>query len=118
MIAGHPFKGGFVMSTGYLQHPDMKKFGLNDSTLFVPPRPSAWAAMMGVGATAAAATQTPSFAEFFSSYFGGRRYNVSDGKCNTMMEGMKKCYENHASKDPVNTCQYYIQGFERMACGN
>merc|ERR1712166_1294235 len=27
------------MSTGYLTHPDMKRFEINDSTVFVPPRP-------------------------------------------------------------------------------
>merc|ERR1740130_857707 len=41
MICGHPFKGGSVFSTGYLQHPDMKRFGINDSTFFQPPRPTA-----------------------------------------------------------------------------
>ena len=39
MVIGHPFKGGMPMSTGYLTHPDMKRFELNDSTVFVPPRP-------------------------------------------------------------------------------
>ena len=117
MIAGHPFKGGFTMSTGFLQHPDMKRFGLNDSTFFIPPRPSAWASMMGVGAMGTVASGIPSFDDFFSTYFAGRSFNVTEPKCNTMLEGMKKCYENHAEKNPVNTCQYYIQGFERFACG-
>ena len=39
MVVGHPFKGGMPMSTGYLTHPDMKRFEINDSTVFVPPRP-------------------------------------------------------------------------------
>ena len=67
MICGHPFKGGSVFSTGYLQHPDMKRFGINDSTFFQPPRPTAWANALGV-ATASAAT-FPSFGEFFGAYF-------------------------------------------------
>ena len=113
MIVGGPFKGGMPMSTGYLQHPDMKRFGLSDSTLFVPPNPMVWAAVMGMSTPVAS---TPAFGDFFASYFGGRSFSVNNPKCNVMLEGMKKCYENHATKDPVATCQYYIQGFERFAC--
>ena len=106
-----------MQSTGYLQHPDMKRFALSDSTFFCPPRPGAWASMMGL--TSVAATSTiPSFSDFFATYFAGKSFNVAEPKCNTMMEGMKRCYENHADKAPVETCQYYIQGFERMACAN
>ena len=117
MIVGHPFKGGYVMSTGYLQHPDMKRFNLDDSTLFVPPRPSVWANALAMGNLAGAATQVPSFGDFFATYFAGRSFNVSDQKCSTMLEGMKRCYENHTKSDPREQCQYYIQGFERFACG-
>ena len=67
MIAGHPFKGGAVFSTGYLAHPDMKRFGISDSTLFTPPRPGAWANALGLGAATAASF--PSFGEFFGAYF-------------------------------------------------
>jgi len=42
---------------------------------------------------------------------------VTENRCSAMLEGMKKCYENHATKDPVNSCSYYIQGFERFSCG-
>ena len=56
MIVGHPFKGGYPMSTGYLQHPDMKRFGINDSTVFVPPRPTAFASALNMGMAAMAAT--------------------------------------------------------------
>ena len=106
------------MSTGFLEHPDMKRFNLCDSTLFAPPRPNAWAnafpnCTFGLGA----APQIPAFGDFFATYFAGRSFNVAEPKCTQMMEGMKRCYENHADKDPVDTCQYYIQGFERMACG-
>merc|ERR1712022_85424 len=33
-IIGHEFKGGMYLSTGYLAHPDMKRFALDDATLF------------------------------------------------------------------------------------
>ena len=111
MIVGHPFKGGMPYSTGYLQHPDMKRFSLNDSTLFVPPNPLVWASALAVAGNA---SQNQSFGDFFYSYFGGRSYS-SNPKANTMLEGMKRCWENHASKDPQAACQYYIQGFERLA---
>ena len=39
MIPGHPFKGGCVMSTGQLLHPDVKRFGLTTPILFKPPTP-------------------------------------------------------------------------------
>merc|ERR1711934_968740 len=67
MIVGHPFKGANVMSTGQLEHPDMKRFALADSSLFVPPRPDAWGNTLGQ-----ATTSVPSFADFFGSYFGSR----------------------------------------------
>ena len=113
MIAGHPFKGGRFVSTGYLQHPDMKKFGISDSSLFVPPNPAAWATF---GAAAASASAVPSFGDFFSTYFAGKSFNVYEPKCHKMLEGMKRCFENN-SENPTDTCQFYIQGFERMACG-
>ena len=50
MVAGHPFKGGAFASVGMLMHPDMKFFGLNDSALFVPPRPDVFATALGIGA--------------------------------------------------------------------
>ena len=114
MVVGHPFKGGMMLSTGYLAHPDAKRFGMNDSTLLVPPRPNAWAT---TGTEAPAAPQIPSFGDFFATYFAGRSFDVSNQRCSTMLEGMKRCYENHSSESPVDSCQYYIQGFERFACG-
>ena len=111
MIPGHPFKGGLALSSGFLAHPDMKRFELNDATLFVPPRPNAWAQSLVAGM---AAPQVPTFGDFFASYFAGRSFNVVNPKCTSMMEGMKKCYENN--EDPVTQCQYYIQGFERLSC--
>merc|ERR1712080_634067 len=49
-VVGHPFKGGAFVSTGFLAHPDMKFFALNDSALFVPPTPTALASAEGIGA--------------------------------------------------------------------
>ena len=106
MITGHPFKGGMPYSTGYLQHPDMKRFGINDCTLFVPPNPAAFVSIMGIGA-GVEQTQVPAFGDFFATYFAGKSYNVSDSKSNAMMEGMKKCFENN-KEEPVEQCQYYI----------
>ena len=116
MVMGHPFKGGAFVPFGMLLHPDMKFFGLNDSALFVPPRPEAVASAAGIGAGVQKPSY-PEFGDFFASYFSGRSFNVAEGRCSTMLEGMKRCYENHATKDPVNSCNYYIQGFERFACG-
>ena len=118
MVVGHPFKGGYPQSTGYLAHPDMKRFALNDSTLFVPPRPDVAITALTLGLAGQAASSRVGFGDFFANYFAGRSFNVSEPKCNTMMEGMKRCYENHADADPVGSCAYYIQGFERMACGS
>ena len=115
MVAGHPFKGGMYLSTGYLMHPDMKRFEINDSTLFLPPNPFAWATAAGMGAMAPKAEGVPSFGDFFATYFAGKSYSCHEAKCNTMLEGLKKCWENHASKNPQEQCAYYIQGFERVA---
>lgn len=113
MIPGHPFKGGYMASAGFLAHPDMKRFELNDPTFFFPPRPDAFAQSLAAGLVAA---QAPTFGDFFGTYFAGRSFNVTNPKCSSMLEGMKKCYENNG-EDPVSQCQYYIQGFERLACG-
>ena len=111
MVVGHPFKGGMPMSTGQLEHPDMKRFEINDSTAFVPPRPD-----VANGATFTAAP-APTYFDFFSTYFAGRSLNSSDPKCNTFMMGMKACFENNANSDPVNSCAFYINSVDRLACG-
>ena len=67
MIPGHGFKGALMMSTGYLMHPDMKRFGINDSTLFVPPNPFVHAQAAGLGAGAPKAPEVPYFGDFFYS---------------------------------------------------
>ena len=69
MIAGHPFKGGVVMSTGQLEHPDLKRFELNDATAFLPPRPSAWAQNL---VSSFATAPKPAFGDYFATYFAGR----------------------------------------------
>ena len=116
-VAGHPFKGGYRFSTGFLQHPDLKRFKIGDVTFYVPPRPDVHATAAGVGAAAATAGAIPSFGDFFATYFGGRNYTVSEPACSKMMEGMKRCWENHSESNPVEACQYYIGGFSRLACG-
>merc|ERR1711998_676128 len=66
MVAGHPFKGALAMSAGYLTHPDMKRFGINDSTLFVPPNPAVYACVANM-AGAQEDGGVPSFQQFFAS---------------------------------------------------
>ena len=101
MIVGHPFKGGHVASIGFLQHPDMRRFGLNDASLYAPPRPDAWAQALLV---THAVGGIPSFGDFFATYFGGRSFSVSEPNASKALEGLKKCYENHSSSDPVSAC--------------
>lgn len=110
MIVGHPFKGGNIMSTGQLDHPDMKRFALADSSLFVPPRLDAWGNTLGQ----AQPTQVPSFQDFFASYFGATSCNISSTKCENMLSGLKRCYENNG-ENAMDACQYYIQGVERLS---
>ena len=111
-VAGHPFKGMNNLSSGQLLHPDMKRFQITTPFLFAPPNP---AKVMGATAGAVAC---PSFGSFFSAYFGGSTYKMSDSKCGKMLENMKKCYETSSSRseDPSASCAYYIDGFKRMAC--
>lgn len=92
----------------------MKRFGIADTTLYHPPRPTAWANNMVAGFAAAAVV--PSFGDFFATYFAGKSFNVSEPKCSAMLEGMKRCYENH-TQTPEESCAYYVQGFERFSCG-
>ena len=95
-------------------HPEMKKFQIMTPVLFAPPNPDK---TVGSGAINCG-FGTPSFAQFFTAYFGGATYNLGDAKCGKMLEGMKRCYENNSSSgaDPVGQCTYYIDGFRRMAC--
>jgi hypothetical protein len=36
MVAGHPFKGSWVLSQGQLLHPDLKRFALSSAVFFKP----------------------------------------------------------------------------------
>ena len=103
------------MSTAYLNHPDLKRFMLNDATFYRPPRPDAWAQGLIAGA---AATQMPAFSDFFATYFGGRSFNVAEPKCTGMLENLKRCFENNSDGNPEEQCAYYVNGFERLACAN
>lgn len=38
-VPGHPFKGAHILSTGQLEHPDMKRFEINTSVYFKPVAP-------------------------------------------------------------------------------
>merc|ERR1712100_530457 len=89
-VAGHPFKGGDIKSTGMLLNPEVAKFAISTPLLFVPPNP------MKVVDYQAPAAATPSFSDFFAAYFG-TSFNMSSDKGGKMLEGMKKCYENHPS---------------------
>lgn len=113
-MTGHPFKGNMSYSIGQLAHPDMKRFQINTPFLFAPPNPTK---VMGA---AAGAASIPSFGSFFSAYFGGSTYQLSDSRCGKMLENMKKCYEGSTarSEDPSASCAYYIDGFRRMACAS
>ena len=114
-VVGHPFKGAYPMSTAYLNHPDLKRFMLNDATFYRPPRPDAWAQGLIAGA---AATQMPAFSDFFATYFGGRSFNVAEPKCTGMLENLKRCFENNSDGNAEEQCAYYVNGFERLACAN
>ena len=111
-MAGHPFKAAASMSIGQLAHPDLKRFQIATPYLFAPHNP------LKVAGAVAAATSFPSFGNFFSYYFGGSTYQLSDSKCGKMLENMKKCYEASTARNdnPSQSCAYYIDGFRRMAC--
>lgn len=110
-IAGYPFKGGWVFSTGQLEHPDLKRFQIETPVLFMPPNPVKNADYVSP------APAVPNFANFFASYFGNASYNLSNPQCSKMLTNLKQCYEtNPESAD--QSCAYYVNGFKRMACAN
>ena len=84
MVAGHPFKGSWVYSTGQLLHPDVKRFSMQTAVLFKPPFPGK------NPYDHVAVPQVPSFSEFFSAYFGSKTLNISNDRCNKLFENMKK----------------------------
>lgn len=84
MVAGHPFKGSWVYSTGQLLHPDLKRFSLQSAVLFRPPFP-------GKNPYDHPEEHTlPTFADFFSTYFGQQTLNISNDRCAKLFDGMKK----------------------------
>ena len=84
MVAGHPFKGSWVYSTGQLLHPDLKRFAMQSAVLFKPPFPGK------NPYDTPSVTATPSFSDFFGAYFGSKNLNISNDKCSKLFEGMKK----------------------------
>ena len=84
MVAGHPFKGSWVFSTGQLVHPDLKRFNLQSAVLFRPPFP-------GKNPYDHVATHSvPSFSDFFSAYFGQKSLNITNDKCAKLFDSMKR----------------------------
>ena len=92
-----------MFGIGYLMHPDMKRFDIQDATLWAPPRPDAWVSGENVHEKKHAPV-VPAFGDFFASYFGGRQFNCANDNCTRALEGLKKCWENHATKNPVESC--------------
>ena len=84
MVAGHPFKGSWVFSTGQLLHPDLKRFNLQSAVLFRPPFPGKNPYDI------VAATTVPSFSDFFSAYFGQKSLNITNDKCAKLFDSMKR----------------------------
>ena len=99
LVAGHPFKGSWVASSGYLLHPEMKRFQINTPYLFAPPNP-----LKTVGAAAAVGATIPTFNSFFSAYFGSSNYNSENSACSKMMAGLRRCYETNAAQNPHSAC--------------
>jgi len=104
--AGHPFKGSWVSSIGYLQHPDMKKFAIFTPILFAPPNPTK------VPGIEAAKSEIPSFANFFHSYFGFQQFNIKTDRCSKLLSSAKSCFENNTAR-PIEACSYYLDTFSR-----
>lgn len=84
-VAGHPFKGSWVLSTGQLEHPDLKRFALTTAVLFKPVFPGKNPYDQPVQHPS-----TPSFSQFFSAYFGSKAFNISNDRCSKMLEGMQR----------------------------
>ena len=87
----------------------MKKFAIMTPILFAPPNP------VKVPGFTENVSGLPSFANFFSAYFGNSSYNLGDSRCGKMLENMKRCYENNTSR-ANDACSFYVDGFKRMAC--
>ena len=104
MVTGHPFKERIpFIGIGYLMHPDMKRFNLTDNSVFAPPRPDAWVNPANHGHHAGA-VQVPTFGDYFATYFSGRSFNCANDNCSKALEGLKRCWESHATKNPQEAC--------------
>ena len=108
LVAGHPFKGGDMMSIGMLANPEMAKFAIATPILFVPPNP-----FKTVGYVEQEQV-VPTFSDFFDAYFGGQTLSMEHPAAGKMLGNMRQCYMNNKS-NPVDACQYYINGFKRVA---
>ena len=107
-VAGHPFKGGDARSIGMLANPEIARFGIMTPILFVPPNP------MKVAEYQATCPAVPTFTDFFEAYFGGAALDMARPNAAPMLNNLKRCYESHQA-NPVDACQYYINGFKRAA---
>ena len=77
----------------------MARFQINTPILFAPPNPiKVW----GYNATQTASL--PTFGNFFNQFFGGSRFNIGAPNAGKMLEGMKRCYENNKTSNPVEAC--------------
>ena len=112
LIAGHPFKGGWIASTGFLANPEMARFQISSPFLFSPPNPQKTPSN-----NLQISGESPSFASFFSAYFGLDSIQIKDQKCGKVLANMKRCFYNHPS-NPVDACAFHIDGFKRMTCAN
>ena len=111
MIAGHGFKGGYSVSTGALEHPDIKRFNMFTCALFVPPNPEKTATFVP------ATPKQESFGDAMMRTFGSQVVNVSNPTCRKMLENFKACFENHRVKgDPESACAFYQHGMQRNSC--
>ena len=108
MVAGHPFKGSDIFSVGMLANPEMARFGIQTPVLFVPPNPFKTVDSVSEN------NGIPTFSDFFDAYFGQTSMSMENPAAGKMLAGMRQCYDNN-KQDPINSCQYYINGFRRLA---
>ena len=88
----------------------MARFQIATPILFVPPNPAKTY-------DAVQPSPMPSFGNFFVQYFAGTQYDLKAPKANSFLQGMRRCFESNPA-NPVDQCQYYIEGFKRTAVAN
>jgi hypothetical protein len=86
MVAGQPFKGLWVFSTGLLLHSDHKRFKVQSAVLFRPPFDS-----NNLNDIVALDT-IPSFTDFKSAYLGQKSLNFTNDKCAKLFDIMKRVF--------------------------